>query len=40
MLIACPLAYVLAGVVIAARWFGDMDEAAPTDYPPEARRAL
>ena len=37
MLVACPATYVLAGVVIAARWFGDMDAA---DRAPEARRAV
>jgi putative membrane protein len=40
MLVACPATYVLAGVVIAARWFGDMDAADAAHRPPEARRAV
>lgn len=31
MIVACPATYVLAGIVIAARWFGDMDAAAATE---------
>ena len=40
MLVACPATYVLAGIVIAARWFGDMDAADTADLAPEARRAV
>lgn len=30
MLAACPLTYVLAGVVIAARWLGDIERRRPS----------
>jgi len=34
MLIACPLVYVLAGIVIAARWLREI-ERRPTSFMPE-----
>lgn len=37
MLIACPLTYVLAGVVIAARWIRDIERRPPTYLPEESR---
>lgn len=40
MLVACPATYVLAGVVIAARWFAAMDSERPALRIPEARRAV
>lgn len=33
MLVACPLTYVLAGVVIAARWLGDIERRGPSLLP-------
>jgi putative membrane protein len=35
MLVACPVSYLLAGVMIAARWLSDLDGA-----PPAAARAV
>jgi putative membrane protein len=37
MIVACPLTYVLAGVVIAARWVLELDD-QPTASPPSLRR--
>ncbi len=31
MLVACPASYVLGGIVLAARWFADLDRTGPVD---------
>lgn len=40
MLVACPVAYLVAGVVLAARWLGRIDAAgAPGARSPDTRHA-
>lgn len=40
MLVACPATYLVAGVVLAARWLGRIDAAGPPGPPsPNARHA-
>lgn len=39
MLIACPATYVVAGIVVAARWLGRIDGGAAGPRAPDAGRA-
>lgn len=38
MLVACPATYVLAGIVIAARWFRGIEAAEPASFHPSGAR--
>jgi putative membrane protein len=40
MLVACPAAYVLTGIVIAAQWFGDLIESDEKSRTAEQAHAL
>jgi putative membrane protein len=40
MLVACPAAYVLTGIVIAAQWFGDLIESDKKSRAAEQAHAL